>query len=86
MISSDIYHHESQETMSDILVRDLPEEIVAAIDAAARRMGLSRNEYVRRALARSVTPEVPMTIDDLKRFSLTFRDLVDADVMEAAWS
>ncbi len=72
--------------MSDILVRDLPEEVVAAIDAAARRMGLSRNEYVRRALTMSVAPEVPMTIDDLKRFSLTFSDLADPAVMDAAWS
>lgn len=35
----------------DVLIRDLPEHVVAAIDANAHRVGLSRNEYLRRLLA-----------------------------------
>ena len=35
--------------MPDILIRDLPDDLVAAIDANARRAGLSRTEYIRRA-------------------------------------
>ena len=38
--------------MTDILIRDLPDDVVAAIDAKARRVGLSRTEYIRRALSR----------------------------------
>ena len=38
--------------MADILIRDLPDDVVAAIDNRAQRAGLSRTEYLRRALAR----------------------------------
>jgi predicted nucleic acid-binding protein len=37
--------------MADILIRDVPEHVVAALDARARRLGLSRSEYIRRQLA-----------------------------------
>jgi plasmid stability protein len=36
--------------MSDVLIRDLPESVVAALDAHAARLKLSRSEYVRRRL------------------------------------
>ena len=32
--------------MTDLLIRDVPEEVVAAVDARASRLGLSRSEYV----------------------------------------
>ncbi len=35
--------------MADILIRDVPEEVLAAIDARDTRVGLSRAEYLRRA-------------------------------------
>ncbi len=38
--------------MTDIVIRDVPEDVIAAIDIKARRLGLSRIDYVRRALAR----------------------------------
>jgi Ribbon-helix-helix protein, copG family len=38
--------------VTDILIRDVPEDVLAAIDANAQRVGLSRPEYLRRALAR----------------------------------
>jgi predicted nucleic acid-binding protein len=34
--------------MTDLLIRDVPDDIVAAIDADAGRLGLSRSEYLRR--------------------------------------
>jgi hypothetical protein len=37
--------------MTDMLIRDVPDEVVAAVDARASRLGLSRSEYVRRRLA-----------------------------------
>jgi len=48
--------------MADMLIRDVPDDVVAAIDAQALRLGLSRSVYVRRRLAarggrfRSVRP------------------------------
>lgn len=72
--------------MSDFLIRDVPEDVVAAIDARAARLGLSRNEYLRRELKivaqRSASA---VDADDLRRFAGRFSDLTDADVMERAW-
>lgn len=77
MISSDI----------DILIRDLPGDVVAAIDAKARRVGLSRSEYIRRALIRERGEAAPqVSPDDLAAFGETFADLVDGEVMGQAWS
>lgn len=73
-------------TMSDLLVRDLPESVAAALDAHAARLGLSRSEYVRRRLTDDAQQAGgPVTVEDLDRFSQTFRDLADDDVMRQAW-
>ncbi len=72
--------------MTDLLIRDVPDDVLAAIDAKARRVGLSRTEYLRRTLAReSATTEETVTVQDLARFADTFADLADADVMRQAW-
>lgn len=34
----------------DVLVRDIPDEVLGAIDRQAKRLGLSRNEFLRRKL------------------------------------
>ena len=39
--------------MTDMLIRDVPDDVIAALDAHAGRLGLSRSEYVRRRLART---------------------------------
>lgn len=72
--------------MSDFLVRDVPEDVLAAIDANAERLGLSRNEFVRRELAQvAQRSSAPVTIDDLDRFSATFAGLSDDRLMDQAW-
>jgi len=72
--------------MTDLLIRDVPEEVVAAIDGKARRLGLSRSEYLRRALAREqATSGEGVTVDDFARFSERFADLADEGVMRSAW-
>jgi hypothetical protein len=72
--------------MTDLLIRDVPEDVVAAIDAKARRIGISRTEYLRRALAReSATTSEDVTVQDLSRFAETFADLADDDIMRQAW-
>ena len=38
--------------MTDILIRNIPDDVLAAIDARAKRVGLSRTEYLRRTLER----------------------------------
>ena len=72
--------------MSDVLIRDIPDEVLTEIDARAARLGISRVEYVRRRLAQdaAVAP-VSVTAADLRRFGATFEALNDPDVMAGAW-
>lgn len=74
-------------TVPDILIRGLPEEVVAALDAAAQRRGISRNEYLTRVLANEArtSSEQRVTLEDLKRFSETFADALDPEIMKGAW-
>ena len=72
--------------MTDMLIRDVPEEVVAALDVHATRLGLSRSEYVRRRLAQdAATPGSAVGVEDLARFADAFADLADPDVMSRAW-
>lgn len=74
--------------MSDILIRDVPEGVVAAIDAHAAAVGPSRNEYLRRRLAaqESVVGASQVTIDDLRSFAERCSDLSDPEIMRRAWT
>ncbi len=71
--------------MTDLLIRDVPDEVVAAIDANAGRLGLSRNEYLRRTVARAAHKPATVTVNDLAAFGTVFADLADDDVMRQAW-
>lgn len=72
--------------MTDLLIRDVPDDVVAAIEANARRLGLSRTEYLRRTLARERSAAGgEVTVDDLVRFADTFADLADPEVVRRAW-
>lgn len=66
-----------------MLIRDVPDHVLALIDANARRLGLSRSEYLRRQLASEARGSV--TVEDLQRFRGTYADLADDDVMARAW-
>jgi hypothetical protein len=73
--------------VADILIRDVPDDVLAAIDAKARRAGLSRTEYIRRALTREGSDTTQdVRVEDLVEFAHTFADLDDEDVMRRAWS
>ena len=72
--------------MSDVLIRDIPEDVLAAIDASAARLGISRSEYIRRRLAQDASATtVPVSVDDLRGFADAFADLADRSVMGGAW-
>ena len=71
----------------DVLIRDVPSEDLARIDAHAARLGLSRTEYLRRRLHQDAArPATPVTVEDLRTFTARFGDLDDPDVMRQAWS
>ena len=72
--------------MTDMLIRDVPDDVIAALDAHAGRLGLSRSEYVRRRLAQDAAATgAPVSVQDLARFADLFADLADPDVMAQAW-
>jgi len=75
--------------MTDILIRGISDEAIARIEDQASRLGLSRNEYLRRQLDLVVTTDqdasVKLTVDDVRRASRAARDLDDPEVMSAAW-
>ena len=72
--------------MADVLIRDVPDEVVAALDARAGRLGISRSEYVRRRLAQDAASSgSPVSIGDLVRFAELFGDLADPDLIAQAW-
>jgi hypothetical protein len=73
--------------MSDVLIRDVPDEVLAVIDHRAADLGLSRSEYLRRQLSQEAArSEVAVTLADFQRFSALARDLEDPEVMAQAWS
>ena len=73
--------------MPDILIRDVPEDVVNAIEQRAQRSGLSRAEYLRRVLARERSGwDRGVTVADLERFATVFVDLTDPDLMSRAWA
>lgn len=72
--------------MADVLIRDIPEAVLAGVDAHAARLGLSRAEYIRRRLASDATTSiVQVSSQDLRTFTDTFADLADDKVMDSAW-
>ena len=73
--------------MPNILIRDLSQEAVDRVDAAAANLGLSRNEYLRRKLEEGPGPagERAVTPEDWQRSADVFGDLADPTVMDAAW-
>jgi len=72
--------------MTDVLIRDVPDDVIAAVDARAGRLRLSRSEYLRRRLAQdAAVPGDQVSTEDLARFAEVFSDLADPDVMSRAW-
>jgi hypothetical protein len=69
--------------MTDILIGDVPDEVVASLDAKAKSNGLTRAEYLRRLLADQQEPA--LTREQLNRFAERTADLSNPDVMAAAW-
>jgi len=72
--------------MTDVLIRGVPDEVVSALEAKAKRLGLSRTEFLRRQMVRvASTSDKTVTLDSLQRFAETFADLGDPEIMRRAW-
>ncbi len=73
--------------MPDLLIRDFPAEDLDLLDEQARRLGLSRVEYLRRQLhqtARRLDSQV--TVADMRNLADLIGDLDEESVMTRAWS
>ena len=72
--------------MSGILIRGVPDDVLAALDQLAARMGISRTEYIRRLLIQDArAARINVTPGDWNRFTDMYRDLGDPTVMDQAW-
>jgi len=73
--------------MPDLLIRDVSEGVVAALDLRASQLGLSRSEYLRRQLSQDAQRSMaPTEVSDLARLAELAQDLTDPEVMARAWS
>ncbi len=76
--------------MTDVLIRDVPEDDLRALDARAATMGLSRNEFLRRQLHQEAqlgkAGQRKVTREDLRRAAEICRDVLDPDFERRAWS
>jgi hypothetical protein len=72
--------------VADVLIRDVPDKVLAGVDARAARLGISRVEYIRRRLAAdAATTSAPISVDDLRAFGERYADLANDEIMGAAW-
>jgi len=72
--------------MTDVLIRDVPEGVISALDRRASRLGISRAELIRRqVILTAFDSEVEVGVDSLRAFASTFADLEDESVMDSAW-
>jgi len=71
--------------MSDLLIRDVPEDVVAAIDLEAKRVGLSRSEYLRRKLAQEAAGVRKLSPADFADLAEIGHDLLDPEFVARAW-
>jgi len=72
--------------MSEILIRGVPDDVLAVLDQLAARMGLSRTEFIRRRLIQDArAARMSVTQEDWNRFTDSYRDLSESAVMDHAW-
>jgi len=73
--------------MPDVLIRDVPANDLARIDALAARLKISRTDYLRRQLHQiAAHRSSPVTPAHLQQFAARFSDLEDPEVVGRAWS
>ena len=72
--------------MTDILVRGLPDDVVANIDQRSAELGISRAEFMRRALVNSSQRSTSSVTSEALRASIPrLSGLLDDELMSRAW-
>lgn len=72
--------------MTDIVIRDLPDDVIVGLDRKAKERGLSLEEFIRLRLVESVSrSRERVTVESLRYMSERFAELADSEVTAAAW-
>jgi len=72
--------------MTDLLIPNLTDEVLSAIDQKAKKSGVSRTEYLRQLVYRDASTErSTVTVEDLRAFSEAFSDLKDPEFVKKMW-
>jgi hypothetical protein len=71
--------------MVDVLVRNIPDPIVSAIDAQAEQAGVSRVEFLRRVITEQARRHHNLGPIDWSWFAEATTDLADPDLRRQAW-
>ena len=73
--------------MANVIIRDVDPSILADIDEAAARLGLTRNALLIKVLERHVDEQTPddLTHDAVVAFGSSARDLLDDELRDGAW-
>ena len=83
----DIIRYQQGVEMPNVLIRDIPQEDLELLDEQARRVGLSRADFLRRHLQQQARRCVtPVAVEDLEAMTRLLQDLGEDDVMADAWS
>lgn len=72
--------------MMNLLLRNVPAGVVAALDAGATRLGISRNEFILRRLGQELRQSHGLVTEEhLQNLLQLLPDLADVDLMDAGW-
>jgi len=71
--------------MTDVLIRNIPEQTLKRIDEIAHKQRLSRSEFLRREIGHIAADAGSATGIDWDRFSKAHQDLGNTKIMEQAW-
>lgn len=86
-MSSDIHRKELEVPVADVLIRNVPPDDLRRLDEQARRLGLSRADFLRRQLhQQAATTVLRVSLEDLQEVADILSDLSDPKVMDEAWS
>lgn len=75
--------------MTDVLIEDVEDSDLKFLDDEAKRLGISREQILRRAIAREahrVKPKEPLTVESFRRFRELASDMLEPDFEQRAWS
>ena len=72
--------------MVDVLIHDIPDDVIDRIDSAAQVAGQTRTEYLRHQIGGiAAGGDAPVTLAGIDRFASHFTDRRDEDVLRDAW-